>query len=130
MTGASAWKNPSVRPTSSNYSGAWLAIKLGVDPRVVEARRRAGELLGVPAAEKGSDFLYPAWQFDDAGEPLPAVSRVVHAGRVAGLDDRELHDLLQRRDGMTGSGRILDSLREGREDRALEAIRAAGAARR
>ena len=111
-----------MRRASSSYTGAWLAMKLGVEPRVIDMRRRAGELLGVQA-EKGGDFIYPTWQFDDAGEPLPAVARVIRTAREAGLDDRQLYDLLQRRDGMTGSGRLLDSVREGREDRAVEAIR-------
>jgi len=114
-----------VPPTPSYISGAWLAIKLGVDPRALDARRRAGELLAVPAPEKGGDFLYPMWQFDDAGQPLPAIARLVEAARAASLSDVELHDLLHRRDGMTGSGRLLDHVREGRDERVLEAIRSA-----
>jgi hypothetical protein len=107
------------------YSGAWLAMKLGVEPRALDVRRRSGELLAVPD-EEGVDFLYPVWQFDEDGNALPALSRVVGAARSAGLDDAGLLDLLQRRDGMTGGGRrLLDALREGREDRVLEAIRQA-----
>ena len=98
-------------------------MKLGVEPRELDVRRRSGELLGVPT-EGSSDHLYPAWQFDDDGRPLPDIARVVGAGRQAGLSDRELADLLQRRDGMTGSGRLLDSVREGRLERALDVIRA------
>jgi hypothetical protein len=109
---------------TATLTGAWLAMKLGIEPRVLDVRRRAGELLAVPA-EDGADYLYPAWQFDNAGRPLPVVARVVAAGREAGLDDRALYELLLRRDGMTGEGRLLDSLRAGREDRVLEAIRAA-----
>ncbi len=111
-------------PTTT-YTGAWLAMKLGVEPRAIDARRRAGELLGI-AAEPGGDFLYPVWQFDDAGEPLPDIARIVAAARQAGLDDERLYHLLQRRDGMTGSGRLLDAVREGRPERVLDAIRAAG----
>lgn len=97
-------------------------MKLGVEPRAIDIRRRSGELLGVQP-EKGGDFIYPTWQFDDAGDPLPGVARVIRAAREAGLADGALYDLLQRRDGMTGSGRLLDSVREGREERAVEAIR-------
>jgi hypothetical protein len=112
-----------VRPSPSYISGAWLAVKLGLEPRALDARRRAGELLAVPTPEKGADFLYPVWQFDPDGRPLPAVGRLVSAARAAGLDDAELHDLLQRRDGMTGTGRLLDQVRAGREERALDVIR-------
>ena len=108
----------------SAYSGAWLATKLGVDPREIDLRRRAGELLGVPA-DKGHDYLYPVWQFDAAGRPLPGIARLVRVARETGLADAELATLLERRDGMTGEGRLLDGVREGREDRAIEAIRAA-----
>jgi hypothetical protein len=109
---------------TATFTGAWLAMKLGVEPLALDLRRRSGELLGVPT-EDGTDYVYPAWQFDETGQPLPAVARVVQAGRAAGLRDEELYDLLLRRDGMTGEGRLLDSIREGREERALEAIRAA-----
>jgi hypothetical protein len=104
-------------------SGAWLAIKLGVEPRALDARRRAGELLAVPD-ESRTDFLYPVWQLGPDGRPLPAVARVVRAAREAGLHDAELVDLLERRDGMTaGGGRLLDALREGRDDRIVDVIR-------
>lgn len=114
-----------MRRTNTTYSGAWLAMKTGVEPRAIDARRRAGELLGIPAG-KGVDYLYPSWQFDESGEALPGIARIVQAGRQAGLDDQGLHDLLQRRDGLTGPGRLFDSVREGRTERALEVIRAAG----
>lgn len=107
------------------YSGAWLAMKLGVEPRALDVKRRAGELLAV-RDEDGTDFLYPVWQFDADGRPLPAVARAVGASRAAGLSDEDLLELLQRRDGMTGGRRrLVDALREGRADRVLEVIRAA-----
>jgi hypothetical protein len=118
-----------VAPTPSYISGAWLAVKLGLEPRALDARRRAGELLAVPTPEKGTEFLYPVWQFDPDGRPLPAIGRLVAAARAAGLSDVELHDVLQRRDGMTGAGRLLDQVRAGREERALDVIRSAARAR-
>jgi len=107
------------------YSGAWLAIKLGVEPRELDVRRRSGELLGVPVG-RGVEYVYPAWQFDPAGRPLPAVARAIATARQAGLSETDLADLLQRRDGMTGRTRLLDALREGREEHVLAAIRQAG----
>jgi hypothetical protein len=120
-------ENPAV--AKADLSGAWLAVTLGVEPRELDIRRRAGELLGLPAAS-GTDFVYPSWQFDSAGRPRPIVSRTLRAAREAGLSDVELNDLLQRRDGMTGRGRLLDSLLAGREDRVLQQIRAAATAGR
>ena len=99
-------------------------MKLGIEPRELDVRRRAGELLGVPV-DGSSDFEYPAWQFDERGRPLPELAQVVRAARAAGLRDAELADLLHRRDGITGPGRLVDALREGRVERVLDAIRAA-----
>jgi hypothetical protein len=100
-------------------------VKLGVEPREVDVRRRSGELHGVPVG-KGTDYLYPSWQLDADGRPLPAVARIVAAARQVGLGPAELNDLLERRDGMTGSTRLLDALRDGREEHVLAVIRSSG----
>ena len=115
------------RPTSAltgedAFTGAWLAVKLGIEPRELDARRRAGELLGVPR-EGGGDYVYPTWQLGPDGRPLAALGRVIQAARAAGLGDGDLYELLLRRDGLTGSGRLVDALREGREERVLDVIR-------
>ncbi len=102
---------------------AWLAVTLGVEPREIESRRRAGELLGVRGPD-GTDYLYPLWQFDADGRPSPLVARVVQAARREGLRDDALHALLVRRQGMRGDERLLDALLGGREDRVLQAVRA------
>ncbi|HET9545479.1 MAG TPA: hypothetical protein VFO88_07865 [Gaiellaceae bacterium] len=117
-----------VRPTPPGalLRGSWLAIKLGVEPRVLDARRRAGELLAVPE-EHGDDHLYPMWQFAPDGTVLPAVTHVLSVARAAGVSEEELYALLGRRH-MTGGGRLLDALREGRVEPVLTAIN--GAARR
>ncbi len=109
---------------SQFYSGAWLAMKLGVEPRRIDIERRSGELLGIPA-DRGDDHVYPVFQFGLDGRPLPAFVRAVRTAREAGLDDAELYELLLRREGMTGTTRLADALREGREEHVLEAIRAA-----
>jgi hypothetical protein len=112
------------RRTAASYPGSWLATRLGIDPRELDIRRRAGELIAVRSAD-WRDYVYPAWQLDEDYRPLPAVAGIVRAARAAGLSDDALYHLLLRRDGMTGGGRLVDRLREGREDSVLEAIRAA-----
>jgi hypothetical protein len=109
---------------TSAYTGAWLAMKLGVEPLEIDRRRRAGELLGVPGGP-GEEYRYPFWQFDQAGRTLPVVERVLAAARQASLDATQLDELLGRREGLTGSTRLLDSLRAGREEHVLAAIRSA-----
>ncbi len=108
-------------PDTPAYSGAWLAMKLGVEPLEIDRRRRAGELLGVP---QGTEYRYPSWQFDQAGRTLPIVEPILAAAKRAGLDATELDALLGRREGLTGTTRLVDSLRAGREEHVLSAIRA------
>jgi hypothetical protein len=112
--------------TDAAYTGAWLSSRLGIEPRKLDLRRRGGELLAVPADADASDWVYPAWQFDRAFRPIPAVGRVLGAGREAGLSPQELDAVLQRRDGLTGKHRLVDSLFEGHEEHVLAVIRAAG----
>jgi len=104
-------------------STSWLATRLGIDPVRVNAMRRAGELFAVRPG--GSfEWMYPAWQFDPDGRPLPAVARVIRAAREAKLDEDQLAALLDQRVGIVGSGRrLLDVLREGDEATVLAAIR-------
>lgn len=106
---------------SPDYSGAWLAMKLGVEPLEIDRRRRAGELLGVP---DGTEYRYPSWQFDQAGRTLPVVEPILATAKRAGLSATELDALLSRKEGLTGTTRLVDSLRAGREEHVLAAIRA------
>jgi hypothetical protein len=106
------------------FTGSWLAIKLGVEPRELDRRRRAGELLAY-RAERGTDHVYPAWQLDTAGRPLPGVAELVRTAREAGLSDEQLVEILRRRDGLTGQTRLADTFRAGRTGHVLAAVRAA-----
>ena len=115
---------PGRRPEGDAFTGSWLASRLGVEPRALDVRRRAGELLAVRDPSR-ADYVYPVWQFDRNLEPLPAVGRFVRAAREAGLDDEALHELLLRRDGLTGRGRLVEALRMGREEYVLGVIRSA-----
>jgi hypothetical protein len=110
--------------TEESLSGSWLSSRLGVGTHRLDAMRRAGELLGV-RRPGGYDFLYPAWQFGPDGKPLPAIARIVHAGRSAGLSDERIYQVLAGRTGISGDARVADALREGKDEYVLSVVRGA-----
>ena len=107
---------------TGSLSAAWLGARLGRDPSAVDAARREGRLLGIRA---GDHYEYPSWQFDAAGDVLPALPRVIAAARSLGLSDERLGALLQARSGMGSDRRLSDVLREGNVDHVLSVIQAA-----
>jgi hypothetical protein len=112
------------RLTDESLSGSWLSTRLGVGTQRLDAMRRAGELLGV-RRPGGQDYLYPAWQFAPDGKPLPVVQRLVAAGRGAGMSDERLYEVLVSRAGLgADSARLVDALRDGRDDYVLGVVRA------
>jgi hypothetical protein len=108
---------------NDSFTTSWLAARLGADPAQIDARRRAGELLAVPVRD-GIDWLFPAWQFDTAGQPLPIVSRLLDAAKEAGMGPVELDAFLNRRAGV-GGPRMWEHVRNGRDDYVLSALRSA-----
>jgi hypothetical protein len=106
-------------------SASWLAARLGTQPAKVEAMRRAGILVGVPAED--GDVFYPSWQFGPDGRPLPVVPRLKAAAARAGIDERRLNELLTMRSGLTNSRRLADALGTNADDEVVAAIeRSAG----
>ena len=103
---------------------SWLAAKLGTQSGRIEAMRRAGQLYATrrPGSQ---DYLYPAWQFDENGRPLPFVERLIRTAREAGLDDRELDEVLHRRAGLVGGRRLVDLIGTGGEEHVLDVVAAA-----
>jgi hypothetical protein len=101
-------------------STSWLAVRLGTQPAKVEAMRRAGSLIGVPA-EDGS-VVYPSWQFGPDGKPLPVVPRLKAAAARAGIGERRLNELLTMRSGLMSSSRLVDALGTGADDDIVAAI--------
>lgn len=103
---------------------SWLAAKLGTQSGRIDAMRRAGQLYAIrrPGAQ---DYLYPAWQFDESGRPLPFVERLIRTAREAGLDDRELDEVLNRRAGLVGGRRLVDLVGTGAEEHVLDVVAAA-----
>ena len=113
-----------VKLAEESLSGSWLSTRLGIGTQMLDAMRRAGELLGV-RRPGGQDFLYPAWQFAPDGKPLPVIERLVHAGRDAGLTDERLYEVLASRTGISGDARLADALREGKDEYVLSVVRGA-----
>jgi hypothetical protein len=104
-------------------SASWLSTKLGVDTVLINAIRRAGELVAVrPAGSQ--EWLFPAWQFGPDGQLRPQVARALEAARMHGLQPEQVGALLERRSGITGGERLRDDLVAGRVDHVLAAISA------
>jgi hypothetical protein len=102
----------------------WLAARLGEQPARVEARRRAGELVGVRRDD--GQHVYPGWQFGRDGKPHSQLPTLIAAARAKGLDDAGLDELLTRRAGLVGSTpRAADAVRAGDLGPAFRAVAAA-----
>jgi hypothetical protein len=112
------------RVADDTLSASWLAARFAIEPFKLEAMRRDGEVVAFrpPGA---SEHYYPLWQFDEDGQPLPVIPRLVREARERGLRDNRLYEILSARAGLSGDKRLADSLREGRFDHVLDAIRSA-----
>jgi hypothetical protein len=102
-------------------SASWLASREGVDPGVIDAKRRAGELIAV-RPEGSAEWLYPAWQFAE-GEPRSAIARIVRVARGLGIADSRLYEILAMPMGLRGSSRLADLIVEDRVDEVVDAVR-------
>ena len=112
------------RLSTEALTGSWLAQRLAIEPRLIEAMRRSGELIAV--RPPGSwEHYYPVWQFDEDWHPLPAVQRVTRAARERGLSDNRLYEVLSHRLGLGGEKRLASALRVDNGERVVAAVRAA-----
>jgi len=101
--------------------GTWLSTRLAVDPFLIDAMRRDGELVAV-RAPGSTEWLYPGWQFDGRN-PRPVIARIVKAAREKGLDEARLYTILSAPLGLGGERRVYELLLEGREDEVVELVR-------
>ena len=113
------------RVAEDTLSASWLAVRLGAEPLRLEGMRRAGELIAY-RPEGAREHYYPLWQFDEEWQVLPIVPRLIREARERGLGDNRLYEVLSARSGMSaGTERLADSLREGRDEHVIEAVRLA-----
>jgi hypothetical protein len=117
--------DPLKRLSTEALTGSWLAQRLAIEPRLIEAMRRSGELIAV--RPPGSwEHHYPVWQFDEEWQPLPAVQRVTRAARERGLSDDRLYEVLSTRLGLGGEKRLASAMRVENGERVVAAVRTAG----
>ena len=114
-----------VEMLTASLPGSWLVTRMGADRQEIDRCRQAGELFAVPGV--GNEWLYSAWQFGPGGHVPLAVRDAVKAAKEAGLTEPRLIDILRRRIGLMGGGRLFDLLFEGHADRVVAEIRAAAA---
>jgi hypothetical protein len=108
-----------------SLSASWLAVRTGIEPRRLDVMRRSGELIGYRPIG-AHEHYYPVWQFDEEWRPLSIVPRLVQEARKRGLSENRLYEVLSARAGLSGGGgRLGESLREGRDEHVLDAIRLA-----
>jgi hypothetical protein len=116
-----------MRVAEDSLSASWLAVRLGMEPLRLEGMRRAGELIAY-RPEGAHEHYYPLWQFDEEWRPLGIVPRLVREARERGLSENRLYEILSSRSGLgSGGGRLADSLRGGRDEHVIEAVRLARA---
>ena len=51
------------------------------------------------------------------------ITRLVHAGRDAGMTDDRLYEVLVARTGISGDARLADALRDGKDEYVLSIVR-------
>jgi hypothetical protein len=103
---------------------SWLVSRLGADPAELDRLRRSNELFA--SAPNGTgEWHYSAWQFGPGGRVPEPVRRAVRTAKASGLSEAQLLEVLRRRVGLMGSGRMLDLLFDSDGSRVISAIRAA-----
>ena len=112
------------RLADDTLSASWLASRYAIEPFKLEAMRRAGELIAY-RPEGSREYYYPLWQFDEEWHPLPIIPQLVREAEAHGLRGNRLYEVLNARAGATSGRRLGQSLREGRYEHVLGAIRAA-----
>ncbi|HEY9449826.1 MAG TPA: hypothetical protein VIQ60_08730 [Gemmatimonadaceae bacterium] len=114
--------------STPTFSTAEVAQILGLTAEGVRKRRLSGRVLALPV---GSDFRYPAWQFSKpaaggraGGGMLPGLEEVLAA--IPAESPWVRFDLLTTRIRGVRKRTVLDLLRSGKTEAAIEAVTAYG----
>src|SRR5438132_1219470 len=73
-----------------------------------------------------TEWRYPAGQFEGRS-PGRVVPRLVNVAREAGFGESRLYEVLTAPMGLGGERRLVDLIREGRDEEVVEAVRSAAA---
>jgi hypothetical protein len=103
--------------------GEELRRRLGVSRQRLEQLRAQRRLLGMRLPFRKS-YYYPVWQFDEEGEPLASMPRLLKAAEEAGMDAEDLDAFMTN--AAVGDGRAPhELLKAGEEEPVLSWIGAA-----
>ncbi len=102
---------------------SWLSSRLGADGDEIERLRRGDELFATRPGG-AEEWFYSAWQFGPGGRVPDSVRRAVRTAKTRGVSEARLLEVLRRRVGLMGGGRMLDLLFEGDGSRVISEIRA------
>jgi hypothetical protein len=111
-------------PLDVQLPASWLATRVGADRDELDQLRRGGELYAT-RPDGAEEWLYSAWQFGPGGKVPESVRRAVKAARDKGLSEDRLLEVLRRRVGLTGGGRMVDLLFQGDGRRVISEIHTA-----
>jgi hypothetical protein len=111
-------------PLNAQLPASWLVTRVGVDGDELERLRRGNQVFGT-RPEGADEYYYSAWQFAPGGSVPEPVRRVVRIAIDKGIGEAHVLQLLRRRVGLTGGGRMLDLLFEGDGRRVISELHAA-----
>jgi hypothetical protein len=99
-----------------------FARLLGTSRVTVNAKRQAGQVLGLEGTTRG--FRFPAWQLDREGRPFSALPRIFE---ILGPSPWAVYRFLVQHHAELGGHTAIEALRKGRSDNVIDAAKSAAA---
>ena len=97
------------------------ATRVGVSRMTITKYRRDGLLLGI--LQGRNRYVYPAWQLDRAGQPIPILKEIIEVLSLVTTDPVEILDLMIGQREFLGGDSIKDRLISGDTKGALVAAK-------